>query len=53
MVVYDLADTDLGDLDAACQTRTGVAVEDCVFADAITARFEQCILFGVEAETGR
>jgi len=51
LVVDDLADTDLGDLDAARQAWTGVAVQDCVFADTITARFKQSVFFGVEAET--
>lgn len=53
LIVHDLSYTDLGDLDAACQTGTCVAVEDSAAADTVTACFEQGILFSVKTEAGR
>jgi hypothetical protein len=53
LVVYNLSYADLGDLDAARQTGTCVAVEDSAAADTVATCFEQGILFGVETETGR
>ena len=50
LIVHDLSYTDLGDLDAACQTGTCVAVEDSAAADTVTACFEQGILFSVKTE---
>lgn len=50
LIVYDLSYTDLGDLDAACQTGTCIAVEDSAAADTVTACFEQGILFSVKTE---
>jgi hypothetical protein len=52
LVVYHLADADLGYLDAAGQAGAGVAVEDCVAADAIATGFEKGVFFGVETEAG-
>lgn len=49
----DLLDADLGDLDAASQARTGVAVEDGALADALAAGLQQRILLGVQAQTRR
>jgi hypothetical protein len=53
LVVHHLADADLGDLDTARQAGAGVAVEGGVPADTVAAGFEEGVLFGVEAETGR
>jgi hypothetical protein len=52
LVVDDFADADLGDFDAACQAGAGVAVEDCILANAIAAGFEESVFFGVQAEAG-
>jgi hypothetical protein len=53
LVVDYLAYPNLCYLDAAGQARAGVAVEDCVSADAVAASFEESVFFGVEAEAVR
>jgi len=52
LVVYNFGDSYLSDLDTAGHARTGIAVECCVFADAIVAGFEKGVLFGVETQAG-
>jgi hypothetical protein len=52
LVVHDLADTDLGNLDAAGQARASIAVQNGRLADAVAAGFEEGILFGVQTEAG-
>jgi hypothetical protein len=53
LVIDYFAYPDLRYLDAAGQARAGVAVENCVSADAVAAGFEEGILFGVETEAVR
>lgn len=52
LVVYNFGDSHLSDLDTAGYARACIAVEYCVFADAVMAGFEQGILFGVKAQAG-
>ena len=52
LIIYDLADANLCNLDAACQARACVAIKNRSRSNTIAACFKESVLLGMQAEAG-